>query len=120
MTNLEKYLYQLRRIEEHRSVVAEKEIRKIYKELVCNSTFEKVLVMLSETEIPFFKYIPFIYTPKGTRWWNQYAYAYSDYYDDFPLDDTDEYGVFVINEDDYMWYNNNEYGLERNFYEKRF
>lgn len=34
MTNLEKYLYQLRRIEEHRAVKAEKEIRKIYKELL--------------------------------------------------------------------------------------
>lgn len=34
MTNLEKYLYQLRRIEEHRSKAAEKEIRKIYKELL--------------------------------------------------------------------------------------
>jgi hypothetical protein len=33
MTNLEKYIYQLRRIEEHRSVTAEKEVRKIYKEL---------------------------------------------------------------------------------------
>ena len=31
MTDLEKYLYQLRRIEEHREVAAEKEIRKIYK-----------------------------------------------------------------------------------------
>lgn len=34
MTNLEKYLYQLRRIEEHREKKAEKEIRKIYKELL--------------------------------------------------------------------------------------
>lgn len=34
MTNLEKYLYQLRRIEEHRAAYAEKEIRKIYKELL--------------------------------------------------------------------------------------
>lgn len=33
MTKLEKYLYQLRRIEEHRGVAAEKEIRKIYKEI---------------------------------------------------------------------------------------
>lgn len=34
MTNLEKYLYQLRRIEKHREEKAEKEIRKIYKELL--------------------------------------------------------------------------------------
>lgn len=34
MTKLEKYLYQLRRIEEHREAAAEKEIRKIYKELL--------------------------------------------------------------------------------------
>ena len=34
MTNLEKYLYQLRRIEQHREAKAEKEIRKIYKELL--------------------------------------------------------------------------------------
>lgn len=34
MTNLEKYLYQLRRIEEHREAAAEKEIRKLYKELL--------------------------------------------------------------------------------------
>ena len=34
MTNLEKYLYQLRRIEEHRAVASEKEIRKIYKQLL--------------------------------------------------------------------------------------
>lgn len=34
MTNLEKYLYQLRRIAEHRDKAAEKEIRKIYKELL--------------------------------------------------------------------------------------
>lgn len=34
MTNLEKYLYQLRRIEEHREAKAEIEIRKIYKELL--------------------------------------------------------------------------------------
>lgn len=34
MTELEKYLYQLRRIEKHRSAAAEKEIRKIYKELL--------------------------------------------------------------------------------------
>lgn len=34
MTNLEKYLYQLRRIEEHREKAAEKEIRKIYKEVL--------------------------------------------------------------------------------------
>ena len=34
MTNLEKYLYQLRRIEKHREATAEKEIRKIYKELL--------------------------------------------------------------------------------------
>lgn len=34
MTNLEKYLYQLRRIEAHRTVEAEKEIRKIYKKLL--------------------------------------------------------------------------------------
>lgn len=34
MTNLEKYLYQLRRIEEHREKKAEKEVRKIYKELL--------------------------------------------------------------------------------------
>lgn len=34
MTNLEKYLYQLRRIEEHREAASEKEIRKIYKNLL--------------------------------------------------------------------------------------
>ena len=34
MTNLEKYLYQLRRIEEHREAASEKEIRKIYKTLL--------------------------------------------------------------------------------------
>ena len=34
MTVLEKYLYQLRRIEQHREAAAEKEIRKIYKELL--------------------------------------------------------------------------------------
>lgn len=34
MTNLEKYLYQLRRIADHREKKAEKEIRKIYKELL--------------------------------------------------------------------------------------
>lgn len=34
MTNLEKYLYQLRRIEEHRELASEKAIRKIYKELL--------------------------------------------------------------------------------------
>lgn len=34
MTVLEKYLYQLRRIEKHREAAAEKEIRKIYKELL--------------------------------------------------------------------------------------
>ena len=33
MTNLEKYLFQLRRIEQHRGATAEKEIRKIYKGL---------------------------------------------------------------------------------------
>lgn len=59
------------------------------------STFEKVMVMLSETEIPFFKYIPFIYTytpgaANSTKWWNKYAYAY---YDDYPLDDDDDYAA---------------------------
>lgn len=34
MTNLEKYLYQLRRIEEHREQKAEKEIRKIYQDVL--------------------------------------------------------------------------------------
>lgn len=34
MTNLEKYLYQLRRISDHREKTAEKEIRKTYKELL--------------------------------------------------------------------------------------
>lgn len=34
MTNLEKYLYQLRRIEQHREAATEKEIRKIYKGLL--------------------------------------------------------------------------------------
>lgn len=34
MTSLEKYLYQLRRIEEHREAKAEREIRKTYKELL--------------------------------------------------------------------------------------
>lgn len=34
MTKLEKYLYQLRRIEEHREKAAEQEIRKIYKEVL--------------------------------------------------------------------------------------
>ena len=34
MTYLEKYLYQLRRIEKHREAKAEKEIRKVYKELL--------------------------------------------------------------------------------------
>lgn len=34
MTNLEKYLYQLRRIAQHREEASEKEIRKIYKELL--------------------------------------------------------------------------------------
>ena len=34
MTNLEKYLHQLRRIEEHREATSEKEIRKIYKSIL--------------------------------------------------------------------------------------
>ena len=34
MTALEKYLYQLRRIEKHRAAAAEKEIRKIYKDML--------------------------------------------------------------------------------------
>lgn len=34
MTNLEKYIHQLRRIEEHREAAAEKAIRKVYKEML--------------------------------------------------------------------------------------
>ena len=53
MTNLEKYLYQLRRIEEHRAVVAEKEIRKIYKELLkeLNAYLGNIYAMHSENDV---------------------------------------------------------------------
>lgn len=49
MTNLEKYLYQLRRIEEHRSVAAEKEVRKLYKKLLkeLNSYLAEIYVTYS-------------------------------------------------------------------------
>lgn len=53
MTNLEKYLYQLRRIEEHREAAAEKEIRKIYKELLkeLNSYLANIYVTYSEDDM---------------------------------------------------------------------
>lgn len=53
MTNLEKYLYQLRRIEEHRSVAAEKEIRKVYKELLqeLNSYLANIYITYSEDDM---------------------------------------------------------------------
>ena len=53
MTNLEKYLYQLRRIEEHRSKTAEKEIRKIYKELLkeLNGFLGNIYATYSENDV---------------------------------------------------------------------
>lgn len=53
MTTLEKYLYQLRRIEEHREVKAEKEIRKIYKELLkeLNSYLADIYIHYSENDM---------------------------------------------------------------------
>ena len=53
MTNLEKYLYQLRRIEEHRSKDAEKEIRKIYKQLLkeINSYLADIYLNYSEDDM---------------------------------------------------------------------
>lgn len=53
MTNLEKYLYQLRRIEEHREVAAEKEIRKIYKELLkeLNSYLAEIYIHYNENDM---------------------------------------------------------------------
>lgn len=53
MTNLEKYLYQLRRIEEHREKKAEKEIRKIYKELLkeLNGFLGNIYATYSEGDI---------------------------------------------------------------------
>ena len=53
MTNLEKYLYQLRRIEEHRSKGAEKEIRKIYKQLLkdINSYLADIYLNYSEDDM---------------------------------------------------------------------
>lgn len=53
MTKLEKYLYQLRRIEEHRSEAAEKEIRKIYKELLkeLNSFLGNIYATYSEDDM---------------------------------------------------------------------
>ena len=53
MTNLEKYLYHLRRIEEHRSVAAEKEIRKVYKELLkeLNSYLANIYLTYSEDDM---------------------------------------------------------------------
>lgn len=53
MTNLEKYLYQLRRIEEHRSKAAEKEIRKIYKELLkeLNGYLGNIYATYSEEDV---------------------------------------------------------------------
>lgn len=53
MSNLEKYLYQLRRIEEHREAAAEKEIRKIYKELLkeLNSYLADIYISYSEDDM---------------------------------------------------------------------
>ena len=53
MTNLEKYLYQLRKIQQHRSVAAEKEIRKIYKELLkeLNSYLADIYLTYSENDM---------------------------------------------------------------------
>ena len=52
MTNLEKYLYQLRRIEQHREAAAEKEIRKIYKGLhkELNSYLANIYLTYSEDD----------------------------------------------------------------------
>lgn len=53
MTKLEKYLYQLRRIEEHREAATEKEIRKIYKELLkeLNSFLGNIYATYSEDDM---------------------------------------------------------------------
>ena len=53
MTALEKYLYQLRRIEEHRAAVAEKEIRKIYKDMLkeLNSFLGNIYATYSEDDM---------------------------------------------------------------------
>lgn len=53
MTNLEKYLFQLRRIEQHRGATAEKEIRKIYKGLLqeLNSFLADIYITYSEDDM---------------------------------------------------------------------
>ena len=53
MTNLEKYLYQLRRIEQHRAAAAEKEIRKIYKQILkeLNSYLANIYLLYSENDM---------------------------------------------------------------------
>lgn len=51
-SNLEKYLYQLRRIEEHREAATEKEIRKIYKKLMkeLQSYLSEIYMALSKND----------------------------------------------------------------------
>lgn len=60
------------------------------------ATFEKVKNILSETEFPYFKYIPVDYaalyggmSSKGlannSRWWNKYAFTY-DFSDEYSMD----------------------------------
>jgi len=53
MTKLEKYLYQLRRIEEHRTAATEREIRKIYKGLLkeINSYLAEIYISYSEDDM---------------------------------------------------------------------
>lgn len=53
MTNLEKYLHQLRRIEEHRSKGAEKEIRRLYKQVLkdLNSFLTNIYIHYSEDDM---------------------------------------------------------------------
>jgi hypothetical protein len=53
MTALEKYLYQLRRIEQHREAKAEKEIRKIYKQILkeLNSYLANIYLEYSEDDM---------------------------------------------------------------------
>ncbi len=53
MTLLEKYLYQLRRIEQHRAAAAEKEIRKIYKQILkeLNSYLANIYLQYSENDM---------------------------------------------------------------------
>lgn len=53
MTKLEKYLFQIRRIEEHREKTAEKEIRKIYKEVLkeLNSFLADIYVTYSKDDM---------------------------------------------------------------------